>query len=166
MTALKRIDFETGKFVANGVTYTIETEGLSFDRLEMYEQLEVELGLGMRLQTILKKLDEQKNCYDEGRHADAIIVNHELRTSAYHKLENKTNVAFEMCALFMNRDEEDRTVITKDMIKAKIDDWRREYAVTDFFSFAIASIPAYLNASVKNSQSTSQGVRETMNGSH
>lgn len=164
MTTLKRINFETKKFVANGVEYFIE-ENLSFDRLEMYEQLEVELGLGLRLETVLKKLDEQKHCYDEGRHADAIIINHELRTSAYHKLDHKTNAAFEMCALFMNRDDEDRSIITKDMIKSKVEDWRGEYAVNDFFSFAIASIPKYLSAYVKNSLNTFPSQKESLNGS-
>jgi hypothetical protein len=141
-------------FKANGNEYVIEGS-LSFDRLEMYEQLEVELGLGLRLQTVLEKLDEQKACYDDGRHADAIIVNHELRTSAYHKMEGKTNTAFDMCALFINRVDEDRRYINRDMIKAKVHDWKEEgYAVNDFFQFAISSIPGYINAYGKHSQST------------
>jgi hypothetical protein len=154
-TELKRIPFDEGKFVANGNNYTIE-QFLSFDRLEMYESLEVELGLGLRLQNVISKLDDQKVCYNEGRHADAIIINHELRTSGQYKLDHKINAAFEMCALFINRDDEDRSIITKDMIKAKVDDWRKEYAVNDFFSFAMASIPVYLRGYVKSSQNTSQ----------
>lgn len=150
---LKRIPFEEKKFMGMTKMWFIE-EQLSYDRLEMYEQIEVELGLGLRLEIIMRKLDEQKEAYNEGRHADAIIINHELRTSAYHKLEHKTNAGFEMCALFMNAEDEDRSMITKDMIKLKIEDWK-EYAVSDFFQFAISSIPGYINAYVKNSLSTS-----------
>lgn len=154
MTTLKRINFESKKFVASGVEYFIE-ENLSFDRLEMYERLEVEVGLSMRLENIYKKLDEQKQALSANNLYDSIIINNELQTSAYFKLENKTHPVFDMCALFMNTADEDRSIITKDMIQKKYADWRPEYAVDDFFSFAIASLKNYLSAYAKHSLNTS-----------
>lgn len=154
ITELKRIPFEDKKFTANGVEYFIE-EQLSFDRLEMYEKLEVEVGLSMRLESIYKKLDEQKQALSAGNLYDAIVINNELQTSAYFKLEHRMHPVFEMCALFMNTADEDRSVITKDMISKKYSDWRQEYSVQDFFSFAIASMKNYISAYAKNSLSTS-----------
>lgn len=140
---LKRIDFEKGKFEANGKIYTIEG-GLSISRYAELQILEKELGFGFTVKSIFDKLQTMWKNQNGLRFAEnAVILNDLIRGIA--KVQEREPVFLKICALFMNTEGEDTRTITKDMIDAKINDWKTEgLDMRDFFQAASSSVNGFL----------------------
>jgi len=61
-------------------------------------------------------------------------------------LDDKHDVAFRICALFMDEEGEDSTVYDEGKMREKIDCWSKECAVTPFFQQAASFVPSWINA--------------------
>lgn len=144
--ALKVIDIKTKSFTANGKTYNIEMGGISMNRFIMYEKLQIELGYGV---TFIQMYDALKECYEltnKQKFADLAVKLYNILQSV-KTFEERRTPAFELCALFINETNEDRAVITKDMIDAKILDWEDEgLDAIPFFQLAVSSLQSFSTA--------------------
>lgn len=143
MAELKRIDLNKGVFEANGHQYHIEG-ALSIERYAEFQILEKEMGYGMTFKGIYDKLEKIYTQLNKLKFADAAVeLNNIMRGVA--KLEEREPVVLKICALFINRADEDRTTINQDVITQKIADWKAEGVdMRDFFLVASNSVNGYL----------------------
>lgn len=143
MKELKRINFETGKFTANGKTYTIEG-ALSIERYAELQILEKELAYGFTVKDIFNKLKQLWDFLNKLKFAEAAVLVRDLMAGATRVAE-RTPTTLKICALFINTDDEDRGTITQEMINKKIEDWKAEgIDMRDFFQVASSSINGFL----------------------
>src|SRR4051812_14569636 len=144
MAELKRIDFNSGKFTANGIDYQIEGN-LSIERYAEFQVLEKELAYGTTFKAMYDKLVHLKDLMNKLRFVDAAVVLTDLLRGVT-KLEEREPTVLKICALFINRTDEDRTTFTPDMITAKIADWKAEgMDMRDFFQVASSSVAGFLD---------------------
>lgn len=143
MQELKRIDFEKGKFTANGKTYTIEG-ALSIERYAELQLLEKELAYGFTVKEIFNKLKQLWDFLNKMKFAEAAVLIRDLMAGATRVAE-RTPTTLKICALFINTDDEDRATITQEMINKKIEDWKAEgLDMRDFFQVASSSVNGFL----------------------
>lgn len=142
---LKKIDLQNGVFPANGKTYYIESS-LTIERYVEFQILEKELGFGVTFKGMFDGLNELWTYINKMQFADAAVkLNNMLRGMA--KLEEKEPAVLKICALYINEANEDRSVITQDMITHKIQDWKAEgYDMADFFQVAFTLVPGFIDA--------------------
>lgn len=157
MKELKRIDFEKGIFEANGKKYFIESQ-MSIERFCEFQIYEKEAGLGMPFKKIYENLQTVYQDLNATKFADASVRLNDLMHGVA-KLDEKEPAALKICALFMNTEDEDRSVITNDMIVKKIEDWKKEYDMRDFFWFALDTVNGFMeiyNRDFRNTSETKQ----------
>lgn len=154
MKELKRIDFNKGSFVANGKIYYIESQ-MSIERFCEYQILEKEAGFGLNFSSIYKELENVYTDLNAVKFADASVRLNNLMHGVAN-LELKEPTTLKICALFMNTEDEDRTVINNDMIVKKIEDWKTEYDMRDFFKFALDTVSGFMETYKKAFHSTSE----------
>lgn len=136
MTKLKRLDLNQQEFIANGKKYRIEN-GFSIERYCEYQALEKELAYGLTFKGIFDALNEIFQRFNKGDFAMGVIKTYDLMQGV-KRVGEREPVMLKMCALFINREDEDRATITEDMIAEKIEDWKAEgYDITDFFTLAL-----------------------------
>lgn len=129
-------------FEANGVKYYVE-ERLSLDRFIKYQELELELGIGINTKNLMQNLSNIYSQLNEAKFADAVIKLHDLMKGVVI-LDKKQPTALRMCALFINAEDEDRKTITEDVITTKIDNWKTEgFDMNDFFQFALGTVNGF-----------------------
>lgn len=164
MKELKRIDFEKGIFEANGKKYYIESQ-MSIERFCEFQIYEKEAGLGMNFKKIYENLQQVYKDLNSTKFADASVRLNDLMHGVGN-LELKEPAVLKICALFMNTEDEDRSIITNDMIVKKIEDWKKEYDMRDFFWYALDTVSGFMEvynrdfrniSEKKQSESNSKG---------
>lgn len=143
---LRVIDFSKEKsFKANGKEYFVES-GLSFDRFLMYQMLQVDCGYGVSFSMFFDGLKKSFDLLNKLKLAEAAVQISNLMAGIAQVEERKIPV-LQMCALFINTKDEDRRIITNDMVDAKIRDWTEEgLDIRPFFPLALSSIQNFSNA--------------------
>jgi len=153
----KVIDLQAGKFEANGQTYLIES-GLSIDRYRKFEEIQLEVGYGRQFKDVFNVLRDAMEDLNKTKLVDAAVKLYNLNFGI-QDTNQKNPFVLRFCALFMNREAEDRGTITDDLIKQKIEDWRLEgLDIKPFFQFATASIPGFLEEYKNLTQTMSSAV--------
>lgn len=147
MHKLKTIEPRIGfEFKANGHQYVVEDK-LSIMRAVESFKLELELfelnTTTIKNQLILAYNDLNGNNPEKTvKFADASIKIHNLVNKIQSNLNFKELPILKYCALFINRKDEDRREITKELIEEKITDWQEEgYELNGFFLLALTAIP-------------------------
>lgn len=139
---LKRIDLTKPSFIANGVKYNIES-ALSIERFCEYQLLEKEAGFSVSFKSLFDNLLELHNLMNSVKFVEAaVLLDNMMRGVA--KLEEREPVLLRLCALFINTDDEDRATIDNDLVVKKIEDWKQEYDVRDFFTLALNTVDGFL----------------------
>lgn len=140
---LKRIDFD-GKMIegTSGRKYYIESE-LSIDRFTEFEKLQSHVGFGVDFDGIVNKLNDAYDKLNKSKPMDAGIIIHNLLNGIIMRMENRNHPVLEMCALFINEENEDRVKYSLDAINKKIDDWK-EYDINDFFQLAFNLVKNFI----------------------
>lgn len=142
MKELKRLDMSKTSFIANGNTYYIES-GLSIERFCEYQILEKEAGFGLSFKKIFENLKELHGLMNQVKFVEAAVKLDNLMRGVA-KLEEREPTLLKICALFINTKDEDRTTINDDMIARKIEDWKTEYDVRDFFTLALNMVDGFI----------------------
>lgn len=141
---LKRIDFETGVFEANGTQYRIEG-ALTIERYAELQILEKEMGYGVTFKGLYDKLEKLYSLLNKNRFADSAVLVNDLMRGVV-KVQEREPTVLKICALFINSEAEDRTIFTQDMINKKIADWKAEgIDMRDFFTVASSSVNGFLD---------------------
>lgn len=153
---LKKLDPSLKNFMANGVEYFIETE-ISFDRWRKYGRFQIMLGYSIDFEKLFKDLEETFSLLNKPlpEPAAAGVKIRDIMKGVIDMEKQENPVTLEMCALFINRKDEDRRFISADLIKEKIKDWEQEgYEIGGFFQLALSTIPGFLPAYKSISQGT------------
>lgn len=149
---IKRIDFNENKFMANGKEYFIETH-LSVGRFCEYQILQAELAQGMTVKKYMEKTAVLYQLINQQRFADAAVTLRQMMDGML-TLEAKEPVVLKLCTLFINTADEDRTTWGNDLVVNKMADWKAEgIAADDFFQVAFTTVPGYIDAYNKLTQS-------------
>lgn len=143
----KRIDLSKSTFEANGVTYRFAST-MCIDRFIEFERLQAHVGFGKDFKNIYDRLKTAYEHLNKNGLADAAVIIHNLINGIAENLDGREHPVLSLCALFINRDDEDAGKYDEDLMKQKIDDWREEgYSIEDFFqsafNFVEGFIPAY-----------------------
>lgn len=159
MAGLKRINIDSGQFVANGITYYIE-ESVSTVRYAELQILEKEMAYGSTVKGIFDKLQMAYNDINKQKFADsAVKVNDIMRGVA--KLNERKPVIMKICALFINTEDEDRAAWSVDQYNKKIADWDSEaFDVRDFFTLASNAAVGFLEIYNKVTRTISELIKE------
>jgi len=163
--SLKTIDPNAKEFIANGKTYRVY-HTVSFDRYEAYEMLQIEIGLARtfaQLQNELKEAYDLCNEVASGKKvfADLAVLLRDVIVGTTLVGERQTHPILRMCALFINRADEDIRYIDEALIESKVNDWKAEgIDMGYFFGFALRSIPGFIEAYKVVSRDTSVKERE------
>lgn len=154
---VKTIDLKSKEFEANGVRYFIEST-LSIDRYRKFEEIEIELGYGRSFSEVFDTVRMSMEDINNQKQGEAYVKLYNL-INGVQQFETKRPHIFRYCALFINSEDEDRTIITEDMITKKIDDWQKEgLDHQPFFSFALSSLPGFKERYRKLTQTTLESI--------
>lgn len=140
-TSLKKLDLNKKTFIANGRIYRIDSE-LSIKRFAEYQILEKEAGFGINFKTIFNSLKQIHKLMNEVKFVEASVKLDNLMRGVA-KIDERKPTLLKMCALFINREDEDITEINNSLMEEKINDWK-EYDVNSFFQFALATIDGFI----------------------
>lgn len=121
---LKELDLSKSEFTANGNRYLIEDK-LSSERFFLMKECEIEIGFGMSYDLFFAKLQELRGHLNQGNFVDSAVLVHQMETGIANAEQRKTPV-MRYCAMFINREDEDRRKIDDDLIDQKIADWEEE----------------------------------------
>jgi len=139
---LKKLNPAETEFIANGKKYKIETS-LSIERFCEFQILEKEFGYSMDFKKLFNELLDLRKLMNELKFVDSAVKLENL-TKGIAMLEKKEPTALKICTLFINTEEEDRSVITPDMMSEKINDWKIEgYDAQSFFSLALNTVNGF-----------------------
>lgn len=143
LNKIRHINFEEGKFEANGTTYYLETK-LTVSRFCEFIILEKELATGMSLKELydgvigFRKLLNDVRFVDCATFCDKIIMN-------CVNLKMKEPPVMKICALFINTENEDRSTWNNDVVVKKMADWKAsDIDVHDFFVIALTLVPTFI----------------------
>lgn len=154
---LKTFNPADGKFECGGKTYFIH-QSLSFERYEKLREFTIEMGYSATFAQIFDNLRRAWEKLNENKLADGAVIVHNIM-NGIQRLEQKHDVAFRICALFINEENEDATIYDEEKQTEKIDAWGREYEVSPFFDVAISLVkdwlPAYETVIKTNSKTQS-----------
>ena len=116
-------------FTANGKKYLLESK-ISIARKMECDKLIVEVTGGGNMG---ENFNDWKKVYElcnDKKFADIAVLAHN-RMEGAKKWKEKHDPVLALCALFINEENEDRRIISDEMIVAKINDWKAagiEYA--------------------------------------
>lgn len=148
MGKVKRINFKTRKFKANGVWYHID-DVVSVARFREYEKLIPQITFGVSFDQMFSTL---RTIYDASTQGESTLsALHTCATLSYNQMrsvadvgEEKTAPILLFCALFCNAVKEDAAKYDEKVINEKIENWQKEgIAIQDFFTLALGSIQGF-----------------------
>ena len=143
---MKKIDYSLGFIEADGRKFYI-SESLSVERFMEYERLQNSMGFNLTFKQIFDKLNEIYSLLNGNKILDGGIKVYNLMNGIAERVDNKIHPALEVCALFLNEENEDTASYNKEVIKSKIDAWKKEgYDMQDFFSLAISLVQGFTTA--------------------
>lgn len=138
-------------FTANGKKYTVLKPGnpIGIKRWSMYEKLRFSLGVGRTFKDLAEVLETvELTIAADGDFAtqrrDAILLLNSLRKAVIETSEERYNIAFYICTLFMVREGENLADWDEMEADDKISDWQKEgYSEQDFFFFALLGVEGF-----------------------
>ena len=118
-------------FTANGNKYYIQ-KSLTIERYKAYQKMQIEVGFGLGFAGMISMLQKIYKLVNEQKFADAAVsINNTL--SSVSGMDQREDPVIILCALFINREDEDVTKVDDNVITEKINDWKTEGIPMDFF---------------------------------
>lgn len=157
---LKKIAPDAKEFMANGRRYRV-VSSLTVSRYEDFELFQLEVGIGRSFEAIQQSINHAYRLCNrvvkgEEVFAELAIVLRDMSIGAALAGTKTPHAVLKMCALFLVRDEEDLSRCPNELIEDKINDWREEgIDMGYFFTFALLTIPGFLQAYRSASRATS-----------
>jgi hypothetical protein len=143
---LKTISLEKGSFEACGTKYLIH-RSLSITRFVEYEKLQNHVGFGVTFASLFKTLKDVYELLNKQKFADCAVKVHNVLTGITEKAENKVHPALLLCALFVNREDEDITKWDESDALRKIADWTEGgYDMNSFFQLGVSFVNGFQDA--------------------
>jgi hypothetical protein len=129
---LKEISIEAKSFEANGKTYFLEQK-LSIERFIAYQKLEVELAYQSGFAGVMRSLKKGVEHLNKMQLVDAAVELTNTMDCMRKADKDKRQPAVDLCSLFLNTKDEDRRVITDEMLMTKQQDFETAGIPIDFF---------------------------------
>lgn len=133
---LKLLDLGKLVFEANGNKYFIESH-ISPARYKQMELLSVHLGFGSAYKMVFEGLMDAREFLNKTDFVDsAVCIDNIL--NGISELESNKSIIMRYCAMFINREGEDRRIVDDIIVNEKISDWEKEGIAHDsFFKLAV-----------------------------
>lgn len=141
------------EFEANGNKYVV-SKHISAERFKEYEKLVPNLTYGLSFQEIYKQLGKLYNHLNKQSFADAAVICHNIM-GGIRQIDDVKRIhpALEMCALVINRENEDTRVYNRELMLAKINDWQEEgLDMMSFFRFALNIIEGFRETLIESTR--------------
>jgi len=146
---LKKINFNEGKFEANGRMYYIQADSLSIERYIKYEEFAYNVALDQSLEQVANTFTKIYEACTTGD--SALQALHKSATLAYNQLksikefsEKREPAVLWFDTLFINRANEDLKDWDPNLAAEKIADWKAEgLDMHPFFLFATNAIRGF-----------------------
>lgn len=136
MSEIKKIEKDSKSFMANGHEYYI-TSSLSVIRFKHFEKLKVEFDLNQTMLKARSNFIQIFKLLNESKPAEAAVIAHNMANAIDMQKEKAHSPILYLCALFINRKDEDVTKFDEIMMEEKVNDWAAEgFDIADFFSLA------------------------------
>ena len=147
MIETKRLDVNFKEFTANGHKY-VKNVIFPIERYEAFEILQPQLAYDLDFQAMYKQDKKMYAMANESQFADICVMLYSRMGKIKELLDKKrTHPALLLCALAINREDEDSTEFNEAFQLEKIEDWRKEgFAMQDFFLFAASIMEGLPNA--------------------
>lgn len=129
---LSNTDSSVKSFEANGKTYYVESR-LSIERFIAFQKLEVELAYGGGFLGVMKSLNKSIEHLNKTEWVNAAVELTNVRESIIKQDKTKRVPAVDICSLFINTKDEDRRIITDEMLEEKQKDFEAAGIPIDFF---------------------------------
>jgi hypothetical protein len=142
---LRKIDFEKEKYFTCGGREFEITDSLGFTRYKALQRMMVEWSYSATFQDIFNNLQKAIDAFNEHKYDKMVIVVHNVM-NGITKIEEKDDLTWKICALFVNEKDEDLTVYNEAQMSSKIDCWGRELDVAPFFYLAASLVPGWMPA--------------------
>jgi hypothetical protein len=157
---VKRIDFSLPYIEACGVKYHVK-KTLSVDRWRQFEDLQAKVGFGKSFQELFDSVRKAYEKLQEPKIADASVILHNIMLGVKDKLDKRHDPALQICALFINGEDEDEKVYDEEVMNKKIENWRKEgYAIQDFFTMAWNLVPGCIEIYEEDLKNTLNQVKK------
>lgn len=153
MAELRKLEAGTKYFECGGKKYYI-SDKMSFIKFEKLSEWSLEFGFSATFKDIFTQLKKLYELLNQTKFADSAIICHNIM-SGIVKLEQKNNVAFRICALFILEEGENEIEYNEAKTNEKIDNWAKELDAAFFLNFAASTIPNWISAYKMLSQNTS-----------
>jgi hypothetical protein len=105
----------------------------------------LEFGYSATFVDIFKNIKKAWDHMNSLKLGEAAVELHNIMMGI-KSLEDKSDPALRICALFIDEDGEDATVYDESVMREKIDCWSKECSVTPFFQEAANLVPSWINA--------------------
>jgi hypothetical protein len=152
---LRQLELGKQTFEANGKTYFIEPH-VSAARFQEMQLLEIDLGFGMDYKSMFENLKALYGMINEMQFADAAVTVHNMM-DGIGLIEEKHHPIMRYCAMFINREKEDRRKVDELIVTAKIKDWEEEgIDYHSFFQLALSMVRGLKENLEKHIQDTSE----------
>lgn len=158
---LRKLEAGTNYFECGGKKYYI-SDKLSFIKFEKLSEWSLEFGFSATFKDIFTSLRKQYDLLNQMKLADAIVICHNLMTGVVN-LEQKNNVAFRICALFILEKGENEIEYNEAKIDEKIANWSKELDSAFFLNFAASIVPSWIAAYRLVSQKHSKDKKDPIN---
>lgn len=146
---------KTLSFKANGKTYVIEKK-ISIARKIECDKLIIEVTGGGNMGENFSDWKKVYELCNDKKFADIAVLAHN-RMEGVKKWQERHDPVLALCALFINEADEDRRIISDEIIKAKIKDWDAEGIEYAFFLTMAKGLLKNLTESWENTfQNTSE----------
>ena len=167
MQKLKTPEIVNNNFEANGRNYHI-SNSLSIDRYKEDEKLDHHVIFGADPAGLAKTLDEVFELLNKSKQAEAAVKIHNVRAGIDYKNDkNREHPMLYLCALFLNREDEDVNIYDQAISDSKIQDWKTAgIEMVFFFQLARSLIRFYadgLETDLKSISDPENKLKDTIN---
>lgn len=150
---LRKLEAGTKYFECGGKKYYI-SDKMSFPKFQLLSEWSLEFAFSATFKDIFVQLKKMYELLNQTKFADSAIICHNIM-SGIVKLEQKNNVAFRICALFILEEGENEIEYNEAKVNEKIDNWAKELDAAFFLNFAASIIPNWISAYKMLSPNTS-----------
>ncbi len=155
MSKLNDIDFKNKCFTSQGKIFKFDYDGICYDRLVEFIRLLPVVAVGkshLELMTYLSNIFKQLTSGGDDFKATYFKISNELfnYTKSFEGansedfLNANIDTILKFCALVCNTDDEDNTKYNAAAIDRKIEGWKADMNILDFFFLAKKLVPEYV----------------------
>jgi len=148
---LRKLDFSKDKYFECGGRKFYVHDTLSFVRWREMQRINMEFGYSATFIDIYNNLDKAVQEFNKHEYFNMAVIINNIQNGII-RIDKKDDPSQRLCALFINEEGEDLTVINDGIIRSKIDCWNKELDASPFFYLASNLVNGWMSAYEKISR--------------